>query len=319
MSPAPTALIAADRREGQSWTRGQAVKNLAIVALVRAALAVTRPLPSPVLRALGRALAFTAFFAIRSARRIALENLALALPGTDPDARRALARRAYAELGAHLGDTIAMLHDRDVSTSARSIVLSDEGRNVMAAACDEGRGVVFASAHLGPWEHVASALAAAGVPLTIIARESYDPRLSALYERLRTARGIPMIFRGERTSAVRILRTLRAGRVLGIPMDLASRVPSIDVPFLGQPARTPVGPARIALRTRAAVVVGSAAPSSRGTGLAITMTRIETAGLSADDDGERALTERINEELSRRILAYPEGWVWMHPRFARTR
>lgn len=121
-----------------------------------------------------------------------------------------------------------------------------------------------------------------------------------------------------------MLRALRAGGMLGIPMDIASRVPSVDVPLLGSLARTPVGPARLALRTAAAVVVGTAAPNDLACSArdddaprhAISATRILSADLAADADGERLLTTRINDELSRRILALPEEWVWMHPRWA---
>jgi KDO2-lipid IV(A) lauroyltransferase len=173
-----------------------------------------------------------------------------------------------------------------------------------------GRGVVFASAHLGPWERVAATLATHGVPLTTLAREAYDPRLTELYDRLRTSRGVRAIYRGRPGAAARILRVLKRGGVLGVPMDLRSRVPSIDVPFLGTPAPTPVGPARIALRTGAPVVVGTYAA-----GDAITMTRIQTGDLSADGAGERELTTRINDALSARILALPEAWVWPHKRW----
>jgi Kdo2-lipid IVA lauroyltransferase/acyltransferase len=298
-----------DLREGETWTRAQSAKNLVILFAVRAALAATRPLSTHVLQTLGRAIGSVAYVLARRARAVALENIGRAFPKASPTAHRALARRTYAELGTHLGETVACFH----GARPEPLRFADAERAVIDAALAEGRGVIFASAHLGPWERVALTLASTGVPLTVVARESYDSRLTAIYEKLRTARGIPMIFRGDRASAIRILRTLRAGRVLGIPMDLASRVVSVDAPFLGHVTATPVGPARIALRVGAAVV-GSAARSPAG--ISVTMTRIATADLVASDAGERALTARINDELSKRILAYPEGWVWMHPRFA---
>ncbi len=166
---------------------------------------------------------------------------------------------------------------------------------------------------LGPWERVAVTLIDAGFALTTIARESYDPRLTPLYDRLRGTHGVGSIYRGERGAAFRIVRTLREGKLLGIPMDLRSRVPSIDIPFLGRPAPTPIGPARIALRTKAAVVVGTAARDEAGEWL-LTMTRIDTGDLVSP--ATHALTERINLELSTRIRALPDAWIWMHPRWA---
>ncbi len=149
-----------------------------------------------------------------------------------------------------------------------------------------------------------------GFPLTTVARESYDPRFAALYDRLRGGAGVRAIYRGSPSAALQIVRTLRQGQsLLGVPMDLRSRVASVDVPFLGTPASTPVGPARIALRTGAAIVVGTVFPGTAG--LLLRVTQVETDGLD-----EVELTRRLNDELSSRILAFPEGWVWMHPRWA---
>jgi KDO2-lipid IV(A) lauroyltransferase len=96
-----------------------------------------------------------------------------------------------------------------------------------------------------------------------------------------------------------------------MPMDLRSRAASIDAPFFGVPAPTAVGPARIALRTGAPVVVGTYARGDR-----IAMSRVEIRDLSPDPEGERTLTERINAALCTRILDVPEAWVWMHGRYA---
>jgi len=297
---------ARDLREGGAWTRAQALKNDVIWGAARSAIAAFGAVPRAWLRPLGRAAGALAYAIFADARRTALANVARAIPDLDADARRALVRRAYDALGGWLGEALGLLHGE-----LPMLPLDDAARDVFARARASGRGVVFASAHLGPWERVAGALVAAGVPLTTIARDAYDPRFTALYDRVRARQGVRSIYRGAPGAAARIVRTLRGGGVLGVPMDLRSRVPSIDAPFLGHAAPTPVGPARIALRTGAAVVVGSAAPD--GARLVVTATEIPTNDLAAD--AELDLTTRINDELSRRILAFPEGWVWMHRRF----
>jgi len=115
-------------------------------------------------------------------------------------------------------------------------------------------------------------------------------------------------------TTARIVRALRGGGVLGFPMDLRARVSSCEAPFLGHPASTAVGPARIALRTGAAVVVGTVAP--RGASLVVTATRISAKGLPLQaEEAAIDLTMRINGELSRRIMALPHAWVWMHERW----
>ncbi len=185
----------------------------------------------------------------------------------------------------------------------------EASRAVLRDALAEGRGVVLPSAHLGPWERLASTLVAAGFPLTAIVRESYDPRFDRVVDATRACGGLPTIPRGAPGAATRIVRTLRSGRVLGIPMDLRTRAESVTVPLLGAPAPTPVGPARIALRTNAPVVVCTVEPNASGA-LAVTCTRLD-----AKTESPEELTARINEELGRRIRRAPEHWLWMHDRF----
>jgi Kdo2-lipid IVA lauroyltransferase/acyltransferase len=302
--------LSRDVRQGGHWGPLQRTKNDALWVLASLALAAVRPLPLPALRALGRTLGRAAHLLLGRTARIARGNVARVFPDLDEKARKALVQRCYLCLGELLGETVAMLRP---TPALPPIPLSPEAAEVLAAARAEGRGVLFASAHLGPWERVAASLVAAGVPLVALGRESYDPRFSRLYERLRSAHGVGILWRAQPGAATRILRTLRRGEVLGVPMDLRSRVPSCEAPFLGHPAATPIGPARIALRARAPVVVGTAAPGT--VGLVVTATRISSTDLSRDEAGARILTARINAELSRRILALPHAWVWMHDRW----
>lgn len=316
MTPDGSALR--DVRSGGAWTPAQRTKNDAIWALSTLALLGLGWLPLTALRALGHGLGLAAHVLLASARRTATLNVARALPDLGTNERRRLVRRCFVTLGELLGETVAALRP---GGGPPPLELSDDARATLADALGEGRGVVFPSAHLGPWERVAASLVAGGIPLVTLARESYDPRLSRLYARLRDDRGVGVVWRSSPGAAARILRTLRAGQVLGVPMDLRSRVPSCTAPFLGHDAPTPIGPARIALRTGAPVVVGTAAPRAAGAVTrsepwCVTATRIPTDDLGPDEESAIELTARINRELSRRILAMPQAWVWMHDRWA---
>jgi KDO2-lipid IV(A) lauroyltransferase len=282
-----------DVREGGRWSLAQRVKNDVLFALASLAIAGASRLPARVGRAVGHALGVLAWLVLPRLRRVAETNVATALPAVDA---RGFVRELYASLGARLGDMVTSL-----GRARAPLPFLPGSRDVLEAAIAEGRGVVFASAHLGPWEHVAASLVAHDVPLTVVAREPYDPRFARLYARLR--HGVRTVYRGADGAGVALVRVLRKGGLLGIPMDLASRVPSVIVPFLGRPARTAVGPARLAIRTGAAVVVGAATPEG------LFFQRI----VATSDETE--LTTRINEALSDRILAWPEAWLWMHDRW----
>jgi Kdo2-lipid IVA lauroyltransferase/acyltransferase len=296
-----SAEASIDVREGGRWTLAQRAKNDVLFVAIEAALAIATRVPEGMLRHAGRALGALAHAVIPAAKRIARANVRRAFPELSACEVNALVRRNYRRLGERLAEAVASLDER---RELEPLPFAPGALETLQGALAEGRGMVFASAHLGPWERVAATLVSAGLPLTAVAREAYDPRLTPIYDRLRGGRGVRVIYRSEPRAAAKLLRTLRSGGMLGIPMDLASRVPSVDVPFLGVPAKTPVGPAKLAVRTGAVVVVGAI-----GRGGMITTTRIDGSPDSVE------LTARINEELSRRIREIPEEWVWMHRRF----
>jgi KDO2-lipid IV(A) lauroyltransferase len=313
-NPAGSTADRADLRCGHPWAPAQRLKNDLLWALASTALGATRPISVAGLRVLGRALGLAAYRLAGSARRCANANVARVFVDTSDADRTRFVRRCFARLGELMGETVALLRPE---TTLPPLVLVPEAREALQCARATARGaqgVLFASAHLGPWERVAASIVSSGVPLIAVARESYDPRFSALFERIRSRAGVRVIWRGRPGAAAGIIRVLRGGGVLGIPMDLRSRVASRLVPFLGIPAPTAIGPARLALMTGAAVVVGSVAPGSDGS-LVVTATPIPTGDLRPGEEGAFELTLRINAELSRRILALPDAWVWMHERW----
>ncbi len=293
-----------DVREGGSWSPVQRFKNDAIHVLVRVALFAAGRFSKASLASVGMWLgAIVHAFAWRLRGR-ARRNLALAFPGARACEHAAVARASFVNLGGHLGEVVASLQ------SPLDLIAFDEASiALLGEALGEGKGVVLPSAHLGPWERLAATIAAR-FPFAAIVRESYDPRLESLVATMRARAGFATIPRGAAGAATRIVRTLRSGCVLGIPMDLRTRATSVMVPFLGADSPTAVGPAQIALRTRAPVIV-STVEIIEGA-LTVTCTRIDAEGLAEGDEIE--LTKRVNAELGRRICLAREHWPWMHAR-----
>jgi KDO2-lipid IV(A) lauroyltransferase len=291
-----------DLREGGAWSRGQRLKNALIYASVRAGLAVATRLPRRALGLVCEALGAAAYLLLPRERARARARLEAGTGGPVPRAR---VRRAFRDAGRILADTLALLDPRE--RAGRTLSVGPEDRAAFRDALAEGRGVVFVSAHLGPWERLAALLAEEGFPVATLARESYDPRLTRLYDRLRAPRGVRSIYRGLRGAAAAIARELRAGRAVGFLVDLPARVPCETVPLFGVDADMPRGVARIALARRAAVVVGTCAPGDR-----VEIRRVPTLDLAPGGPGERALLLRLAGELEARIAACPEAWLGLY-------
>ncbi len=296
------AAAGSDLREGGAWSTRQRLKNALIYAAVRASLAVATRLPRAALALVCRALGAAAWMLLPRERARARARLEAGTGGPVAGAR---VRRAFRCAALALADTLALLDPRE--RAGRTLSIGPEDRAAFRDALDEGRGVVFVSAHLGPWERLAALLAEEGFPVATVARESYDPRLTALYDRLRAPRGVRSIYRGLRGAAGAIARELRAGRAVGFLVDLPARVPCATVRLFGVDADMPRGAARIALARGAAVVVGTCAPGSR-----VRIRRIATSDLSPGPDGEHALLLRLAGELDARIAALPEAWLGLY-------
>jgi KDO2-lipid IV(A) lauroyltransferase len=295
-----------DVREGGDWTLRQRIKNDVIYAMASAVLGAIGRVSRMRVVGCGRWLGGWVHALAGSLRRRARRNVALAFPEATPRERAAIVRASFVNLGGHVAEAFASLR-----SSPPLLVFDDASQSVLREALAEGRGVILPSAHLGPWERLAATLAAS-FPLTAIVRESYDPRFDALVLAVRARAGVETIARGAPHAPTRIVRALRSGRVLGIPMDLRTRAASVVVPLLGADSPTAVGPARLALRTGAPVVVSTIEKietEAPDLAFSVTCTRIETRGLD-----DVALTGRINEELGRRIRLAREHWPWMHER-----
>jgi KDO2-lipid IV(A) lauroyltransferase len=299
-----------------AWSPGQRVKNDILYAAAAALVRCAAILPRSQLALAGRVLGNLAFFGLGRARRLAADNLGLVFPALTRRARRRLARRVFQALGENLGDAAALLSAGE--RPDRTLVLPTASAEVLRDALRKGRGVVYVTAHLGPWERMAPLLCEHGFPISTVARESYDPRFhDLLYDPIRAGRGVHVIYRGHQGAAFAILRSLRRGRVVGFPSDLPGRVPVVDVTLLGVPSRLPIGPARIALRTASPIVVGTPAPcpNSGRAPFSLAIELVPTDDIARTPAGEVALTQRLSDVIGSRIRALPLDWPWMHPSF----
>lgn len=279
--------------------------------LVRAALAIVSALPLGLARWLGAGFGRFAFAVAGGERRKALKSLARAFPEKSDAQRHELARAAFRHLGMaafEVGATASM--DQQLE---RLVRWEDADRRVLDAALARGKGVVFISGHVGNWELLARRVARAGYPSQSIAKETTDPRLTALVERFRALGGVRSIWRGQEGAARAMLRALKAGEILGLLIDQDTKVQSVFVPFFGELAATPRAAADLALRTGAAVVVGFC--QREGDGYRLWMEEVPWQASGDREADAVALTAALSLRIEAAIRRAPEQWVWMHQRW----
>lgn len=272
---------------------------------------LARVLPHGAARALGRRLGDLAWALDRRHRRVALDNVAAALPELSPEERRHLVHRCFRHFGSavldHLSSTRFGLEEL-----CRRLTL--EGWEHVEEAQAQDRGVIFLSAHLGYWEIAAYPPGIYGGPLHVVGRPLDNPHLDRELVRLRRRFGNEVI--PKHGAARGMLKVIREGGRVGILLD--QRVPrksAIQVPFFGRPALTSPLLARLSLRTGAPVVPIFGYPEPKGRYRFVARPVMEAPEVEATEEAIRDLTagySRVTEEEIRRA---PHQWLWMHRRW----
>ncbi len=280
------------------WGTGQRLKNTLLYFAMRGGLFAIERLP---LRGFIRLLGCLSPYIFRREALRAQKQLRAILPHLDA---AKTTRRMFVHFAESIWELSRLRH--------RVPDLEPAPRQVLNEALAEGKGAIVISGHVGNWEILGQAIAAAGYPIATIATPFYDPRVTRWLDRWRGQRGMKIIWR-EHNSGKAILRVLRSNKLMGFLIDQDTKTVGDYVAFFGRPAFTPTTPAALALRTGAPLIF--CWHHRRGKRHKITVERIV---YDASGDYQRdvlALTALLTARLENVIRAAPEQWVWMHRRW----
>jgi KDO2-lipid IV(A) lauroyltransferase len=276
----------------------QRTKNTFLYLLMRGGLIVVQRLP---LRGFLRLMGCLSPYLFRREARRAREHLRMTLPYLDPVKTT---RRMFVHFSESIWE-LSRLHQSVPDLGA-------DARRVFDEALAEGKGAVVISGHVGNWEILGQAIAAAGYPIATIAKPSYDPRVTRWLDEWRSYHGLRIIWR-DQNSGKAILRALRSNYLMAFLIDQDTKTAGDYVPFFGRPAFTPTTPAALALRTGAPVIF--CWHHRHGKRHKITVERVAFARSGDHQRDITALTALLTARLESVIRTAPEQWVWMHRRW----
>ena len=281
-----------------------------IVFILRGLIGLIQALPIRAGAMLGRAGGALAWWVDRRHRRVALANLALALPELTEEQRMNIARENFRRIGENYVCAL-----KTASMSPKELGRYVDWANVAESLPTDGRSVIGAVGHFGNFELFASAAATApGWRWATTYRALPNPRLNDLLQSVRNQSGIRFF---ERRNEARQLREfMRSGRaMLGLLADQHAGDKGLWLPFFGHPCSCSAAPALFAARYNAPIAVGICFR----TGLA--RWRVEIVGEVAtfDSDGGRRSAEAITLDIHRHYEAAirqdPANWFWVHRRW----
>lgn len=244
--------------------------------------------------------------AVPRLRRVAMSNLELAFPKLEPPARARIANGVFHSIARLL---VAVGRMPRIDRAAIGHWIRYEGYEHFEAARARGRGVLFATAHLGNWELSAFAHALLTAPMYIVVRPLDNRRIDALIEYRRTLSGNRLIAKTD--DARSILKALRENQAVGILIDQnAAPENGVFVDFFGVPACAGTGFAKIAARSGAAVIPGFALwCEAEGRYVLRFLPQVQMTGNPEDD------TRHLQRILENVIREYPDHWLWIHRRW----
>jgi lauroyl/myristoyl acyltransferase len=247
------------------------------------------------------------------ARAAYLKNLQHVLgPPADPAARRGLARRAFQNLMKNYFDLFRGHRLTDAQLRAQLAELV--GFEHMEAALAQGKGLVAGSAHFGNFNlflHLAAVYLKEHRDIVVPIERLKPERMYELVKQQRAAQGVEIV--PVDTAARVLIKTLRAGNIVGLALDLDVTRTGPVVNFFGAPAQLPDGAAALALKYQTPLIIGfpRRLPNNRTAVIIEPPLQFETTGDLARDT--RAGVEKIARCLERWISQYPDQWVMFQP------
>ena len=268
-------------------------------------------LPHRLARAVGRGIAFLVYCLWARLRRVGLFNLRLVFPDWSERQRHRVLRGLFRNMGRMLAD-FAHFPKWNRENIERLIIY--DGFENYARAHNQGKGVLFLTAHFGNWELGSFAHGVYGYPCAFIVREFDNPLLDELIGRYRCLSGGRAI--EKRDFAREVLRAFERREAVGVLID-QNMLPTEGsfVEFLGRLACTTTGPARLARKTGVPIVLGLVLWDSKIKKYRLRFDAVEW--LKREDPEEEILANTANftrliEDYVRR---YPDQWLWVHRRW----
>jgi len=254
---------------------------------------------------LGRALGVVFSLLPTRERRVAEAQIRRFLP--DAPSPGAVVRAVYA----NLGETIAESLDLEPILRRATTHISSTPLAELEEARAAGRPLMVLAAHIGNWDLLAAFFVRSGFRVVTIGRPARNPALQSALGALRARYGIETIWRTDRGASRKIIRELRAHRLIAALLDQDIETRHEFIPFFGQPAATPSGLVELGCRLRAAFFVTTLVRT--GTlSYRVDLTRLD------DSSSPTEILHQYHRRIEAVIREYPGQWVWIHKRW-RTR
>lgn len=228
-----------------------------------------------------------------------------------PKERRRLALKAVANVVSIAFETIHA-YLRPASSFLRRVRIQDDFG--LRDFCDEGKGAILVSAHLGPFPLLQLAVAKLGYPLRFLIKLPNNEWLAERYKSIIARQGLEPILipRGlspkrQQALTMELVRCLKAGELVCLFVDEPEKSGGIPVRFLNRDVSLPGGPA--VLHARYGFPILPMYILREGGHYTVHVESPVETGLDRKDLS--AIAQACADRLTAIIRKYPDHWSWL--------
>ncbi|MFH1038313.1 MAG: lysophospholipid acyltransferase family protein [PVC group bacterium] len=260
----------------------------------------------------GRSLGRFAFRRVKYGRKLTLNNLTRVFGDemTEEEIER-IAERVYENMG-----VTALEFPRMPSMTDREffevVDYDPEDEALLRELLEQGKGSVYAGAHMGNWEMLADLGARLGLTMSVLYKPSTNPYLNRLWSRMRGRNKLIDINK----NLALVTRRLKENEGICLLFDENARSRGIKLPFFGRPASMYKGPAFFALRTGAPIVCVYFIRQEDFRHRFIIERVIWPKRTGNLEEDIITILMELNESLETMIRKYPDQWNWIYKRWS---
>jgi KDO2-lipid IV(A) lauroyltransferase len=283
--------------------------------LLSFSILIFRVFPPRAMVFIARILGTMAFYSIKKYRDRVLSNLSLAFRGEkDHKEMTKLAKEVFFNFTLTPLETV-YAYIRPFEKFLLKIEI--QGKEYLESALAQKNGVIALGSHLGPFALVGARLALEGYPFNLIVNEATDfPKLwKRIGDYQRNLGQKPFPPKPASASVKKSLNSLRRNEILYLVADEQQIQGGLPVPFFGQTAYTPPGPAVFSFKTGAPILPMFIV---RKKGIPKTLFikgPIEIERTSNERKDIELLTAKFTKTIEEIIKQYPSQWPWLNRRW----
>jgi phosphatidylinositol dimannoside acyltransferase len=276
----------------------------------RTAAAIATALPEPLCRPAGAATGRIMGLAMRGRRQMLARHLRRVHgPQLDGRALDQAVNATFSSYGRYWLEVFRLPRKDLRSLDSPRFVI--EGKDMVDKVLAEGKGIVVATPHVGNWDLGAAWFAARGYRPTTIVEPIEPPALFEWFCSYRRALGLTIVPLGPEAGSI-LLKKLREGLMVGLVCDRDIARTGIEVEFFGERTTLPAGPATLALRAGAPLVVG-ANFFEGDTYRCIIRGPLDTSRQGTIKEDIARITQAVAAEFEALIRRAPEQWHLLQP------